>query len=274
MQLVDDVAAIAEAMRGHRTLVVTGAGLSSAAGVPEYRGADESVEYGDFVLYEAWYRYLWWRNELGWRLLGEVEPTAGHRAIARLEDADLVIGVATQNVDRLHTVAGSHQVAELHGSYDAVVCLHCEARFTRSWMSERIRELNPGVDFPVPALADLEVVAARDAEAAIACTVEVPPCPECDGMLKPDVVLLGEPLPKGSVRTASALAGACDVVLAVGTSLEVSTGMWIVMQAVDNGARLVVVNPTEADRLADLRIDGDADQILVGLANALLGEER
>ncbi len=271
-----DVAAIADAMRGHRTLVVTGAGISTTAGVPDYRGTPDrrSVEYEDFVLHEIWYRYLWWRNEMSWTLLRQVAPTAGHRALARLEEAGPVIGIATQNVDGLHTLAGSRQVAELHGTFDAVVCLHCGARFTRSRMSEMIRDLNPGLDFPAPPLAELEIIAAKDEESAQLNPIEVPPCPHCDGMLKPDVVLFGEPLPKAPVRAASALAGACDVVLTVGTSLDVSTGMWVVMQAMESGARLVVVNrgPSQADRLADLVVDGGADDVLSGLADVLLGD--
>lgn len=271
-----DVAAIADTMRGRRTLVVTGAGVSTAAGVPDYRstGAPErrSIEYEDFVLHEIWYRYLWWRNEMSWTLLEHVSPTAGHRALARLEEAGLVIGIATQNVDRLHTHAGSRRVAELHGTFDAVVCLHCGARFTRAHMSEMIHAINPGLEFPAPPLANLEILAAKDEDAARRNPIHVPPCPRCDGMLKPDVVFFGEPLPKAPVRAASAMAGSCDVVLTVGTSLAVSTGMWVVMQAMENGAQLAVANrgPTEADRLADLIVDAEADDLLVALADSLL----
>lgn len=274
--LRDDVAALADVMRGRRTLVVTGAGISTAAGVPDYRdpgsARQASIQYEDFVLYEAWNRYLWWRNEMSWPLLQHISPTAGHHALARLEDANVVIGVATQNIDRLHTVAGSRQVAELHGTFDTVVCLHCGARFTRAWMSEQIRELNPGLAFPALELSALEIVALKDAAAANLCFLAVPPCPECDGLLKPDVVLFGEPLPTAPVRAASAMAGACDVVLTVGTALEASTGMWVVMHAMESGAKLAVLNdgPTEADRLADLRVDGSADEVLVGVAHALL----
>jgi len=228
---VDDVTAIAGMLRGRRTLVVTGAGISTDAGVPDYRGSGAperaTVEYGDFVLFELWQRYLWWRNELSWRTLDAAQPTAGHHALARLEHAGLVAGVATQNVDRLHARAGSQVVAELHGRFDTVVCLHCGARFTRAHVSELIRAANPGLAFP-------------------AVTLD---------------------------RIAQALAGACDVVLAVGTSLVVSTGMWVVMQAVEAGARLVVVNrgPTQADRIADLRVEGGASEVLAGVATALLG---
>lgn len=274
---VDDVTAIAGMLRGRRTLVVTGAGISTDAGVPDYRGSGAperaTVEYGDFVLFELWQRYLWWRNELSWRTLDAAEPTAGHHALARLEHAGLVAGVATQNVDRLHARAGSQVVAELHGRFDTVVCLHCGARFTRAHVSELIRAANPGLAFPAVTLDRIEILAAKDRAAAEVCPLTVPPCPECDGMLKPDVVFFGEPLPEAPVRRAQALAGACDVVLAVGTSLVVSTGMWVVMQAVEAGARLVVVNrgPTQADRIADLRVEGGASEVLAGVATALLG---
>lgn len=274
----DDVARLAALMRGRRTLAVTGAGVSTDAGVPDYRGsgaARPTVEYGDFVLHEKWQQWVWWRNELSWPLLEAVQPTGAHRALAALEAAGDVVGIATQNVDRLHSVAGSRNVAELHGRYDSVVCLHCDERLTRARMSELLHEVNPGTDFPTVGLGRIEIIATRDRQAANACTLAIPICPSCGGMLKPDVVFFGEPLPEAAVRHAIAMTNECDVVIAVGTSLAVSTGMWLVMQAIDHGAHLVVINrgPTEADRLADLRIEGGASEVLSAVAAALREED-
>ncbi len=274
----NDVARLAALMRGARTLVLTGAGVSTDAGIPDHRGVGSptrrTVEYGDFVLHEMWQRWVWWRSELSWQILERTRPTTAHRALAALEGAGDVVGVTTQNVDRLHSAAGSRNVAELHGRYDAVVCLHCDRRFPRSDVSTLIRDHNPGREFPPLPPDHVEVLAARDRGAAAACSLVVPACPSCGGLLKPDVVFFGEPIPEAAVRHALALANECDVVLAVGTSLAVSTGMWVLMQARESGARLAIVNrgPTEADRLADLRLEGGAGEVLGGVAEILLGE--
>lgn len=273
----DDAARLAAMLRGRRTLVVSGAGVST--GIPDYRGSGPvgrpTVEYEDFVVHEVWRRWVWWRNEASWRLLDDVHPTTAHRAIAALEEAGDVVGVATLNVDRLHSLAGSRNVAELHGRYDTVVCLHCGSRVTRAEMSAMIREHNPGLDVPRVTLERIEIVAARDRRAAAHCALRVPTCPACGGMLKPDVTFVGEPLPEAAVRHALAMSNECDVVLAVGTSLAVTTGMWVVLQAVQAGARLAVLNrgPTDADRIADLRLLGDAGEVLGGVAADLLGVE-
>ena len=123
------VAALAEVMAGRRTLAVTGAGISTDSGIPDYRGVGttpiEPVDFQQFTADPVWYRWVWARNQATWRLLEGLSPTPGHLALARLEEAGLLSGVATQNVDRLHSRAGQATVWELHGAYDRVVCLTC-----------------------------------------------------------------------------------------------------------------------------------------------------
>ena len=119
------VAALAEVMTGRRTLAVTGAGISTDSGIPDYRGVGttpiEPVDFQQFTADPVWYRWVWARNQATWRLLEGLSPTPGHLALARLEEAGLLSGVATQNVDRLHSRAGQATVWELHGAYDRVV---------------------------------------------------------------------------------------------------------------------------------------------------------
>lgn len=258
-----------------RVLVVTGAGVSTDSGVPDYRGSGApeapSIEYDDFVSSAMWRRFLWERNEESWRILEGVSPTGAHRALASLERSGHVVGIATQNVDRLHTAAGSRNVAEMHGRFDQAVCIACGAPLPRAELSDLFAAANPGVRLPARALADIEILPPKDTAAARSCTWVVPPCPRCGGILKPDVVFFGEALPQLAMARAYAMARDCDVVLAVGTSLVVSTAMWVVGHAREHGARFAIINrgPTAADADADLRVEGGASEVLFDVARAL-----
>ncbi len=275
MAEVDDaVRAVQDVMAGRRTLAVTGAGISTDSGIPDYRGTGstptEPVDLDRFVSDPVWYRWVWARNHATWRLLDGLEPTPGHRALARLETAGLVTGVATQNVDRLHSLAGQRTVWELHGAYDRVVCLECGRLVPRAEVDERLRATNP--DYPIE--TDPQKVAITpeaDRVAAEACVFEPPVCESCGGMLKPDIVFFGESLPP-AMDGAMEAAKECDVVLVAGTSLAVLTGLWVVRQAMARGAELVVVNRgrTAVDEIAGLRIEGGTSKVLGAVADALL----
>lgn len=275
MAEVDDaVRAVQDVMAGRRTLAVTGAGISTDSGIPDYRGTGstptEPVDLDRFVSDPVWYRWVWARNHATWRLLDGLEPTPGHRALARLEAAGLVTGVATQNVDRLHSLAGQRTVWELHGAYDRVVCLECGRLVPRAEVDERLRATNP--DYPIE--TDPQKVAITpeaDRAAAEACAFEPPVCESCGGMLKPDIVFFGESLPP-AMDGAMEAAKECDVVLVAGTSLAVLTGLWVVRQAMARGAELVVVNRgrTAVDEIAGLRIEGGTSKVLGAVADALL----
>ncbi|WP_196716957.1 Sir2 family NAD-dependent protein deacetylase [Actinomyces trachealis] len=265
--------ALADLLKGARTLVVTGAGISTDAGIPDYRGVGTTpvcpVDYGQFVSDPLWYRWVWARNHATWRLLDPLTPTPGHMALARLEEMGLVMGVATQNVDRLHARAGQGTVWELHGAYDRVVCLECGAVTSRAVLDERLSAANPGY----PRETDprrVEITPEADRAAATACDFQVVFCQNCGGLLKPDIVFFGEGLPP-AMELAMEAAGRCDVVLVAGTSLAVLTGLWIVRQAVAQGAQLAVVNRgvTAVDEAADLRIEGGTSQVLAATAGLL-----
>ncbi|MCZ0859415.1 NAD-dependent deacetylase [Actinomyces israelii] len=269
----DAADAIAALMRGRRTLAVTGAGISTDAGIPDYRGVGttpvEPVDYDQFVTDPVWYRWVWARNHATWRLLDPLTPTPGHTALARLEEAGLVTGVATQNVDRLHSRAGQRTVWELHGAYDRVVCLTCGRIVPRAEVDARLTALNP--DYPRETdPARVAITPEADRAAAEACDFETVLCEVCDGPLKPDIVFFGEGLP-AAMGEAMDAAERCDVVLVAGTSLAVLTGLWIVRQAMARGAALVVINrgPTAVDEVADVRVQGGTSQALAPLARAL-----
>ncbi|MDP9833283.1 MULTISPECIES: Sir2 family NAD-dependent protein deacetylase [Trueperella] len=263
-------AALAQVMRGKRTLAITGAGVSTDSGLPDYRGQGTtekpSIDYDMFTADPVWQRWVWQRNHETWRQFQALQPSGAHTALARLETAGL-IGIATQNIDGLHTKAGSKRVWELHGSFDRVRCLDCGARFPRADYAADLEALNP--NWPQYD-RDPAVLATADRPEAEASTFKVAPCPVCGGLVKPDVVFFGESLP-ASMGDAMEAARECEVALVAGSSLVVSTGMWIVRQAYAAGATLAIINygPTAADTVADIRIDCGVSPTLTALADAL-----
>ncbi|WP_300048691.1 Sir2 family NAD-dependent protein deacetylase [Trueperella sp.] len=263
-------AALAQVMRGKRTLAITGAGVSTDSGLPDYRGQGTtekpSIDYDMFTADPVWQRWVWQRNHETWRQFQALQPSGAHTALARLETAGL-IGIATQNIDGLHTKAGSKRVWELHGSFDRVRCLDCGARFPRADYAADLEALNP--NWPQYD-RDPAVLATADRPEAEASTFKVAPCPVCGGLVKPDVVFFGESLP-ASMGDAMEAARKCEVALVAGSSLVVSTGMWIVRQAYAAGATLAIINygPTAADSVADIRIDCGVSPTLTALADAL-----
>ncbi len=262
--------------RGRRIASLTGAGISTDAGLPDYRGTGSSgtqtVDIDRFLSDAMWRRWVWQRNQETWKAVEGLPPTPAHRALAHLEAAGLLSGVATQNVDGLHTRAGSERVAEMHGSFLLVDCLDCGRTFPRQWLDTALRAANPWIrDDPDP--AHVAILAAVDEAGARASRLVLVPCPVCGGILKPDVVFFGEALPEKAMADAMDMASHCEVLLVVGTSAKVSTAMWVALEAARSGAQLVVVNrgPCDLDRLGAvaLRIDGGAGDYLPPLAHAL-----
>lgn len=271
----EDVRALADLMKTGKTAVITGAGVSTDAGLPDYRGVGTTeiptVDYDQFVSDPVWQRWVWQRNQETWRCADALTPTPGHVALADLEATGFVTGIATQNVDGLHQKAGSRVVHELHGTYAAVTCTDCGVTLGRSDIDAQVRRLNPDVadDLDPTHVAILALAERQKAEAS---TFVPPPCPTCGGLLKPAVVAFGEMLPEATMRAASALARDCDVCLVVGTSLAVMTGLYVAYDALQVGAALAIINrgPTQLDARADLRIEGGASEVLTEVA-ALLG---
>lgn len=265
---------LAEAVRGGGVLVVSGAGMSTDSGLPDYRGTGSTpkppIDLDMFVSDPVWYRWLWYRNEATWRMLDELEPTPGHRALAELEARGLLEGVATQNVDRLDARAGVKNLWELHGRYDTVVCLDCGRSISRRALSERLRALNPWIeDEDDP--SRIEITPEADRRAADACGFHAAACEHCGGPLKPGIVMFGESLPQEAFGPVLEAAGRARLVIVAGTSLIVSTGMWVVQEALRSGSALAVINrgPTEADRFADIRIEAGTSETLRELVGRL-----
>jgi len=271
----DDPTAAAERVRAvlgdGPVLALTGAGVSTDSGIPDYRGPGSPprnpMTYQQFVGDAAFRRHYWARNHVGWRHMERTECNDGHRALADLEAAGFISAVVTQNVDTLHEVAGSRRVIDLHGRYDRVICLGCREVTTRTGLDERLAELNP--DFSVT-VEDIEL--APDADAVLSSTegFRVADCAGCGGTLKPDIVYFGENVPKPRVEEAYALVEEAAGLLVAGSSLTVFSGRRFVKRAAQQGKPVVILNrgATRCDELAALTVDAGCSQVLCSLAGS------
>jgi NAD-dependent SIR2 family protein deacetylase len=264
-----------EVLSGLRLAVLTGAGLSTDSGIPDYRGPDSPprtpMTYQQFVGDPAFRRHYWARNHVGWAHVHRTRPNAGHRALAALEARGVVVGVITQNVDLLHEDAGSRNVIDLHGRYDRVVCLSCGTVVPRAELARRLDALNPGFVEQVGSVADVEI--APDADAVIESTADfvVAPCERCGGILKPDIVYFGENVPKERVQRAYAMVDAAGALLVAGSSLTVMSGLRFVRHAAKTGLPVVVVNrgATRGDPLATVTVHGGTSEVLTTFLEVL-----
>lgn len=273
--VAERAAALADLMRGRRTVILTGAGISTPSGIPDYRGPDSPgrtpMTFQQFVGDPGFRRHYWARNHLGWRHMEAARPNAAHLLLADWERRGLVNGVITQNVDLLHLKAGSRQIVDLHGTYGVVTCLDCGQRRSRWALHEDLEALNPEFAQRVASRGAIEV--APDADAVLHDTADfrMVDCHGCDGMLKPDIVYFGENVPAARVAAANALVDDADVVVVVGSSLTVRSGYRFVRRAVTTGTPVAVVNRgrTRAHDEATVTIDGDCVEVLE-LADAAL----
>lgn len=265
----------AEVLTGLRTVALTGAGISTDSGIPDYRGPDAQprspMTFQQFVGDPGFRRHYWARNHIGWHHMRATTPNAGHRALTDLERAGAVSGVITQNVDRLHTIAGSANVIDLHGHYNEVICLSCGQVTSRAALDARLLELNPTFLEEVTELGDVEI--APDADAVIEQTsrFRTAACERCGGVLKPNIVYFGENVPKDRVERAYAMVDASDALLAAGTSLAVQSGLRLVKRAARAGKPVVVINRgvTRGDEFATLRLNAGTSEALTYLAERL-----
>jgi NAD-dependent SIR2 family protein deacetylase len=272
--LSDGIDSLARLVRDGRVVVLSGAGVSTESGIPDYRGPSSRarpprpIKYQEFVgSAEARARY-WARSAVGWPRISRAAPNHGHAAVARLEAAEIVLGVITQNVDGLHQAAGSRTVIELHGSLAEVGCLSCGTRETRTSLQDRIMSTN--ADWAVDAARLAASAPDGDAvvDAALIASFHVPVCLRCGGILKPDVVMFGENVPKERVEEALELLARARVLLVVGSSLATYSGLRFVTRAVEDRKEVAIVNrgPTRADQLAALRIEASLGDALPALA--------
>lgn len=254
-----------------RVFVLTGAGISTGSGIPDYRDASGAWKRPAPVTWQAFtgdpavYRRYWARSFVGWSKFSVAQPNPAHRALATLERDGPVTTLLTQNVDGLHQAAGSRRVIDLHGRLDQVTCLTCGDLTPRDALQPRLDADNPGWHPGAAAMApDGDADIAANAE-----TVFVPPhCPRCDGLLKPDVVFFGENVPRARVQDAQAALAASDAMLVVGSSLMVYSGFRFAKMAADADLPLAILNggTTRADGLATLRLDAEIGATLGALS--------
>jgi NAD-dependent SIR2 family protein deacetylase len=267
-----------ELLAGRRLVALTGAGLSTDSGIPDYRGPGSAratpMTLDRFRSGPDARRRYWARSYLGWPRVGLARPNPGHRALAELERRGVVIGLITQNVDGLHTGAGSRAVVELHGRLADVICLGCRAGSPRTELQRRLEELNPGFAHEHGAA----VVDAPDGDARLEATAgfRTLDCPDCAGVLKPDVVLFGETVPPERVARCYAMVqsvaeGPPGALLVAGSSLTVYSGLRFVRRAHAVGLPVVIVNRgrTRGDELAAVTVDGGCSEVLCELADRL-----
>jgi NAD-dependent SIR2 family protein deacetylase len=262
-------------LAGRRVAVLTGAGISTDSGIPDYRGPDSPpsnpMTIRQFTSDPVFRQRYWARNQVGWRHMDETLPNAGHRAVAALERDGVVSGVITQNVDLLHTRAGSRNVINLHGTYAQVICLSCGDTMTRAALGDKLDALNPGFVERAEATGGLAVAPDADAVVTETDTFRYLDCPSCGGMLKPDIVYFGESVPKAVVEQAFSLIDDADALLVAGSSLTVFSGYRFVRHAAARGIPVAIVNrgPTRGDDLATVKVDGGCSELLTLLAEEL-----
>jgi NAD-dependent SIR2 family protein deacetylase len=265
-------------LHGRRVAVLTGAGMSTDSGIPDYRGPDSPpsnpMTIRQFTSDPEFRQRYWARNHIGWRHMDETRPNAGHRALAELEHAGVVSGVLTQNVDLLHTKAGSRSVINLHGTYAQVICLDCGHTMSRTALADLLEAANPGFVERAESIGGIAV--APDADAVVGDTstllsFQVIECPHCGGMLKPDIVYFGENVPKDRVDEAYSLVDGADALLVAGSSLTVYSGYRFVRHAAAVGIPIAIINRgrTRGDDLATVKIDNGCSPMLALLADEL-----
>lgn len=259
---------LTELLSAGDVVVLSGAGISTESGIPDYRGPSGSLSrhtpmtYQTFVGDPAARRRYWARSHIGWRMMTEATPNDGHRAVAHLQRRGLLAGIVTQNVDGLHQRGGARAVIELHGSLRHVVCLSCGDSTSREELDHRLRRANPRFSARATAVNPDGDVGLREEEVD---EFQVVGCRACDGgMLKPDVVFFGETVPAERVRECYALVERAGLLLVLGSSLTVMSGRRFVVHAAKLGIPVGIVNqgPTRGDAYATLTVDAPLGTVL------------
>lgn len=266
--------AVREVVGRGGVLVLTGAGLSTESGIPDYRGPTGALRTSLPMTYQAFTRdplarrRYWARSQLGWRHIARARPNDGHRAVAALERLGLVAGIVTQNVDGLHQAGGARSVIELHGSLDRVVCLACRERTPRADLDARLRAANPRWTAGAGEVRPDGDVTLTDADTEGFRTVD---CLRCGGLLKPDVVFFGENVPPDRVARCYEIVERSRSLLVLGTSLTVMSGLRFVKRAAALGRPVVVVNQgvTRGDGLATVKVEAPLGPTLTRLVGVL-----
>jgi NAD-dependent SIR2 family protein deacetylase len=257
---------VSRVLGDRRWLVLTGAGVSTDSGIPDYRGSGAPVRspmtIAQFRSGHAARQRYWARSFLGWSSMRRAFPNRTHELLADLERDGRLSGLITQNVDGLHSAAGHRDLVELHGRIDRVVCLDCCVVSDRAVLQGRLDALNRAFTATGGAVLPDGDVALEATDAFV-----VADCDLCGGLLKPDVVFFGESVPPDRVARCSALVEEADALVVLGSSLHVFSGRRFVKQAHSRGIPVVVVNrgPTRADALASVRLDAGCAETLTNL---------
>lgn len=260
-----------DALAGRKVAVLTGAGVSTDSGIPDYRGKGAPTRTPmtaqQFLSSDAARRRYWVGSHLGWQAFAGSRPNDGHAALADLERAGIATGVITQNVDGLHLRAGSRRVVELHGTMRRVFCTRCGQVFDRRDLAVRVEAANPWITVPdgVRLGPDGDVLP-ESSDGFV-----IPDCSVCAGMLKPDVVFFGEYIPVEKFREAEQLVGTSDALIVAGSSLVVNSGIRLVERARRRKLPVVIINrgETRADATATVKVDAGTSEALRVIAHAL-----
>lgn len=271
----DHLDTLLRAMAGRRFVVLTGAGISTSSGIPDYRDSEgvrrgkAPMMYQEFLATPQARRRYWARAMLGWPRVRIAKPNKAHLALATLQQRGRISGLITQNVDTLHDQAGSHDVIELHGSLHRVLCLDCQLRSTRDVIQRQMEIDNPY-------LAQIHAVQAPDGDTLLDPTFEehfqVPHCPHCAGeRLKPDVVFFGENVAPPTAARAMAAVGQADGLLVVGSSLMAYSAFRLCKAMVEQAKPVIAINlgKTRGDELLQVKIEASCETLLPLLAARL-----
>lgn len=271
----DHLDTLYRAMAERRFLVLTGAGISTSSGIPDYRDSEgvrrgkAPMMYQEFLATPQARRRYWARAMLGWPRVRIAQPNKAHLALANLQQRQRISGLITQNVDTLHDQAGSHDVIELHGSLHRVLCLDCQLRSTRDVIQRQMEIDNPY-------LAQVHAVQAPDGDTLLDPTFEehfqVPHCPHCNGeRLKPDVVFFGENVAPATAARAMAAVEQAEGLLVVGSSLMAYSAFRLCKAMAEHGKPVIAINlgKTRGDELLQVKIEASCEQLLPLLADRL-----
>jgi NAD-dependent SIR2 family protein deacetylase len=267
-QQIDDAA---NALRSKTIVVLTGAGVSTDSGIPDYRGEGapprNPMTFSQFLASADYRKRYWAGSHLGWRRFDGAQPNDIHRTLADLEGAGIVNGIITQNVDGLHLRAGSLRVVDLHGTMDRVRCLTCGQTFARADIAARIAAANPWLDEPDAG----ELGPDGDVAFSQIDDFVTPECTVCGGVLKPDIVFFGEFIPTEKFVEASALVKSAGALVIAGSSLVVNSGIRLLDQAAKRKLPIVIINRgvTKGDARATVKIDAGISGTLAELAARL-----
>lgn len=279
---MEEIAALVELVDRGAAVVLTGAGISTDSGIPDYRGPSGRQRHAAPMTFQRFTgsheercRY-WARSHLGWATIAGARPNTAHRCVATLQQVGLLSGIVTQNVDGLHTTAGAKDVVDLHGRLDAVVCLGCGDRRPRVEIGLRLDAVNPGFREAVAVALSHAGELRPDGDMALPDDLvdgfQTVDCRRCGGMLKPDVVYFGEHVPRERFMGALGLLDSARVLLVLGSSLAVGSGYRFVTRAVRREVPVAIINrgTTRGDAQAAMKIDAGLGGTLTTLVDALV----